>query len=122
MTQFKERKCHKTYHALCSGIAIKKTWTQKNFLSSLGGKSQKVEVVKCGGKTAITSFKPLFTHNTKKISLIEAKPLTGRSHQIRVQLSKSELSILGDKKNIIINSKEKRQKVFMNTTCYMLKV
>ena len=98
MSQFKERKCKKTYEALCFGTPIEKSWQQKNFLSPFKEKSQKVEVVTSGGKTAITSFKVLKSNTQKGICLIEAKPLTGRSHQIRVQLSHKNLSIVGDKK------------------------
>ena len=98
MSQFKERKCKKTYEALCQGQPIKKTWEQKNYLSPFKEKSQKVEIVNVGGKTAITSFEVLKKNSSTGISLIEAKPLTGRSHQIRVQLSHNNLSILGDKK------------------------
>lgn len=98
MSQFKERKCKKTYEAISCGKAVNKSWTQKNHLSPLKEKSQRVEVVNSGGKTAITSFSVLKTNSKKNICLIEAKPLTGRSHQIRVQLSHNNLSILGDKK------------------------
>ena len=39
-----------------------------------------------------------FMHNNQSISLIEAKPLTGRTHQIRVHLAHIGHAILGDDK------------------------
>ena len=98
MSQFKERECQKTYLALSFGVSKKESWKQKNNLGTLNNKEQKVKIVHSGGKTAITNFKVLKSSQTKKISLIECKPLTGRTHQIRVQLSHSGLPILGDKK------------------------
>lgn len=98
MSQFKERNCKKTYEALCYGVSREPSWTQKNYLSSLDNKEQKVKIVNSGGKTAITCFKTLKRNELKRISLIECQPLTGRSHQIRVQLTNKGLGILGDKK------------------------
>ena len=60
-----------------------------------------------GGKKAITNYKTLKTFNIKnipKISLIECKLETGRTHQIRVHMKYKNTSILGDikygKKNL----------------------
>ena len=39
-----------------------------------------------------------FMHNNQSISLLEAKPLTGRTHQIRVHLAHIGHAILGDDK------------------------
>ena len=52
------------------------------------------------GKKAITNYKTLKVFNIKeipKISLIECKLETGRTHQIRVHLKHKGASILGDK-------------------------
>ena len=46
------------------------------------------------GKEAITQFRVLHTH--RNTSLIEARPLTGRTHQIRVHLAESSHPVLGD--------------------------
>ena len=53
------------------------------------------------GKTAITNYKTLKVFNIKdvpKISLIECKLETGRTHQIRVHLKYKGTSLVGDKK------------------------
>ena len=52
------------------------------------------------GKKAITNYKTLKVFNIKeipKISLIECKLETGRTHQIRVHLKYKGTSLIGDK-------------------------
>lgn len=98
MSQFKDRLCEKTYEALCLGLTKEKTWSQKNFLSTLKNKEQKVRVVRSGGKTALTEFTCLKRSLNQKLSHILCKPQTGRTHQIRVQLAHSKVPIIGDKK------------------------
>ncbi|HVV68398.1 MAG TPA: RluA family pseudouridine synthase [Gammaproteobacteria bacterium] len=65
---------------------------QKNLLRS----GERVVTVNAEGKPAETIITPLevFTHT----SLIAAKPLTGRTHQIRVHAAHIGHSILGDEK------------------------
>jgi 23S rRNA pseudouridine955/2504/2580 synthase len=55
--------------------------------------------VKREGKYAETEVRLLSSHgkNGKTLSLVEAKPKTGRTHQIRVHLAENGLPILGDK-------------------------
>jgi 23S rRNA-/tRNA-specific pseudouridylate synthase len=47
-----------------------------------------------GGKAAVTEFRLL--SSSGGTSLVEARPLTGRTHQIRVHLADSGLPIIGD--------------------------
>ena len=52
------------------------------------------------GKKAITNYKTIKVFNIKdipKISLIECKLETGRTHQIRVHMKYKKYLILGDK-------------------------
>jgi 23S rRNA pseudouridine1911/1915/1917 synthase len=55
------------------------------------------------GKKAITNYKTIKVFNSKdipKISLIECKLETGRTHQIRVHMQYKGTSLLGDKAKI----------------------
>lgn len=52
-----------------------------------------------GGAAARTCFRTLSVHRSPAgvVSLVEARPITGRTHQIRVHLSHAGFPILGDK-------------------------
>jgi 23S rRNA pseudouridine1911/1915/1917 synthase len=73
------------------------TWTIKNYLGRPKGSSQKggkFGSVRAGGDFAHTDFRLL-----ERLSgglWVEAQPLTGRTHQIRIHLSENGMPILGD--------------------------
>ena len=50
------------------------------------------------GKSAVTHYKTIrkFTHKTADYSLVELKPITGRTHQLRVHLAHQGYPIVGD--------------------------
>ena len=98
MEQFKQKTVSKNYLAICYGLPKQKSWVVENHLSGINKKTTKVSVVKSGGKYAYTSFKVLETFEKQKLCLIECKPKTGRSHQIRVHLEAKGYPIVGDKK------------------------
>lgn len=54
----------------------------------------RMRVVKAGGKDAETSFRVLATCGDRTV--VEARPVTGRTHQIRVHLSAEGFPIMGD--------------------------
>lgn len=92
--QFEKRNVHKTYHALVYGHPL---WTDLNVDLPLlpdGDAKHKTVVNKRFGKPSVTDFHLVGTCGP--YSWIEAKPLTGRTHQIRVHLAANGLSIVCD--------------------------
>ncbi|PJZ75482.1 RluA family pseudouridine synthase [Leptospira neocaledonica] len=83
----------KTYLAICVGIPKEKEFRVQCFLKDGKGK---VSSVRSGGKKAITDFTLLSYSKEKNISLVAAKLVTGRRHQIRFHLSSIGIPILGD--------------------------
>ncbi len=90
---FREHSLKKTYLALCVGKPKKEEGIINAPLEKIGEKMAVVE----DGQKAITEFKVL-DEVGNKFSLIEATPLTGRTHQIRVHLASSGTPIFGDGK------------------------
>jgi len=98
---FSEHLAQKTYVCIVPRAGRRappsKQWTVNNFLARTPGKSSRMRSVKSGGDVAHTDFKVI--EDMSGLSggwLIEAKPRTGRMHQIRVHLAEAGLSILGD--------------------------
>jgi 23S rRNA-/tRNA-specific pseudouridylate synthase len=74
-------------------------FTIENRLDKVGtqnGKAKMGSVLK-GGDFAKTEFRVVEGVAAKRLFLIEARPITGRTHQIRVHLSEKNLPILGDR-------------------------
>jgi RluA family pseudouridine synthase len=95
---FREHRFEKSYWALTPPVSRIKTpsWEIQNHLV---GRRQSQKLVKMfktesGGDFAHTLFQRKQTY--AEAELIEAKPLTGRTHQIRVHLQNSGAPILGD--------------------------
>lgn len=90
---FREHKIKKTYLALCAGCPNKHEGQIKAPLEKVGEKMIVVE----DGQKAVTNYKVLDCVG-QKFCLIEAEPLTGRTHQIRVHLEWLGTPIVGDSK------------------------
>jgi len=90
---FRERDLPKTYLALVSGVPSRPNGEIKAALEKVGEKSIAVD----GGKKAVTIYKVLESAG-ESFALIEAKPLTGRTHQIRAHLELLGTPIVGDDK------------------------
>ena len=91
---FEGRKMEKTYLAVVVGAPKQKEWTCRLKLAPDPQHIGKMKVDPRTGKESETHFKLLETRG--KFSLVEAKPVTGRTHQIRVHLKESALPIVGD--------------------------
>jgi 23S rRNA pseudouridine1911/1915/1917 synthase len=96
--QFKNKTVIKEYLAISFGLPRWQTHEVSNHLCTLSEGKGMVRAVHAGGRTAITHFRVLATRPDLGLSLIAARPLTGRSHQIRVHLSDLGLPIVGDKR------------------------
>ena len=94
---FQERTVQKTYLAATLG-ELKDPAVIKSFLGESRQNKRKVESVHAGGKYAETAIRAVETKTiqARRVSLIEASPKTGRTHQIRVHLGENNLPILGD--------------------------
>ncbi len=92
---FKEKKYHKSYLAIARGhikeeIEINKGLDREGLVIGVRMK------VCDDGKESITIIKPIKYSKEKDLTLVEALPLTGRQHQIRVHLHSIGHTILGD--------------------------
>lgn len=101
---FKERETEKIYRALVIGLPLPLEGTVDLPLSkSERGKDsrmeayEKVSVDEESGQTAITEYKVL-EHCADKLSWVEMKPITGRTHQLRVHMAAIGHPIVGDGK------------------------
>jgi len=99
---FKNKKIEKTYIAVVNGILKKKKEIDFPIGRIPASQPAKWWTNMPNSKEAKTIVKPLKTG--KKYSLIEAMPLTGRTHQIRVHLASIGHPILGDR---FYNAEEK---------------
>ncbi|NTV49899.1 MAG: RluA family pseudouridine synthase [Geobacteraceae bacterium] len=89
--QFQEGLVEKLYLALVCGRPVQERWTVDAPIGKIA--SARYGIVE-GGKPSQTEFRTVASSGD--ISLVEARPLTGRTHQIRVHLESVGLPILGD--------------------------
>ena len=98
--QFSNHTIERKYLCLAWGV-IRPLNGRINTLISRDKKNRQLMTVSdINGKRAITNYKTLKVFNIKdipKISLLECKLETGRTHQIRVHLKYKGTSLLGDK-------------------------
>lgn len=93
---FKERKIEKTYVAVVHGqIRQNEFMVDVPLLKDFKG-SKELIVVSPSGKSARTLCHVLY--RKKEYTLVELKPLTGRTHQLRVHMSHIGHPIVGDYK------------------------
>ena len=95
---FFEGRVDKTYWAICRGIPEKLSGTidapLKKGIERAGWRMAVAAPGDKGAMHAVTTYRTL---NTKDgVSFIEAKPKTGRTHQIRVHLASIGAPIIGD--------------------------
>jgi 23S rRNA pseudouridine1911/1915/1917 synthase len=89
---FKERRIHKLYRAIVRGVPADRAPRVQAPVGRLAG-HRKVMVTPFG-KSAETSFK--VTASCRGAAVVEAMPLTGRTHQIRAHLALLGHPVMGD--------------------------
>ena len=106
--EFKERNMHKIYRALVHGHWPEEIRQVNAALQKTAvGSAERIVKVDSNGKPASTCFQVLERYSGA--TLIEAKPLTGRTHQIRVHCQHVGHSILGDEKYTLTSNKQYKQ-------------
>jgi 23S rRNA pseudouridine1911/1915/1917 synthase len=94
---FSDHRVIKVYQAITVSRPLdNKEWTVRNYLGRIPSKSKRSRyaAVRSAGDFAETSFRVI--EGYARGLWVEAKPKTGRTHQIRVHLSEYGLPILGD--------------------------
>ncbi|WP_044912783.1 RluA family pseudouridine synthase [Butyrivibrio sp. WCE2006] len=95
--QLKEHSLNRIYHAICYGILKDDEGTIIGNIGRSATDRKKMAVVPDGqGKTAVTHYKVLKRFEKDKMTYIECKLETGRTHQIRVHMSHIGHPLLGD--------------------------
>jgi 23S rRNA pseudouridine1911/1915/1917 synthase len=99
---------NKYYLALVHGFLKIEQFRIETFLKD---GNRKVQTVRSGGKKAITEFKVIAKDKNLNLTLVEAKLITGRRHQIRIHLAEYGFPIVGDPVyNLTNDSKSNLQK------------
>lgn len=94
--QFLERTIKKFYWAVCARAPKQPNGVIKLAIAERGGTrdTPKTAFVNSAGKPAVTAYRVLDSNELG--ALVEARPVTGRLHQVRVHLDAIGSTILGD--------------------------
>ena len=107
--QFQERKTHKTYFAVTEGIP-QPNHAIINIPLARNLKKPTTFMPDKNGREAITEYKVLDNNDSR--ALVELKPKTGRTHQLRTHLAYLKTPILGDK--VYNQSKTKADRMYLH--------
>lgn len=120
--QMNSGKLHKYYYAVIYGIPHKEEERLENYLykDARGNKSLVVDESFPDAKKAVLVYKKVKTlmilEKQQEVSLLEIQLLTGRHHQIRVQLAHHNMPLLGDSKYGSESSKQLSREIGCRNT------
>ncbi len=97
--QFSSRRVSKSYRAIVAGLSREKHYHWKDLIrrrrTGLGLRS---DISSAGGRLAESRVETILTKiSSPRLSLLKLRPLTGRTHQLRVQCAQRKLPIVGDR-------------------------
>ena len=97
-TAFAERRTAKTYLVIVRGEPPRRQGELFGMIGRHPVNRQKMALLERGGKEALTRYRVLGSGELagRKVSLLEVKILTGRTHQIRVHMASIGVPVLGD--------------------------
>ena len=94
--QFKDHTVKRRYVALVQGLMKEKNGTIDQPIGRHPRERKKMTVLQSIGRRAVTHWETLQLFEEDRLSLLELRLETGRTHQIRVHLAKMGHSVVGD--------------------------
>jgi len=94
--QFAERSIERRYLALVWGVPAPASGSVTGNIGRHPRDRQRMAVLAAGGKTAETQYRLISVLTEGAVSLLACRLLTGRTHQIRVHMTRAGHPLLGD--------------------------
>jgi 23S rRNA pseudouridine955/2504/2580 synthase len=107
---FRSRAVEKTYWAVVAGRPVPVAGRVDRALVRTGRQDERIALAEPGeaeAARAITDYRTL-DHAARKLAWLELRPLTGRTHQLRVHCAALDAPILGDQKYGIERNTDER--------------
>ena len=97
--EFSRRRVAKTYLAIVAGLSRENKYHWKDFMRRKRmGDGLRAEICREGGRLAEAKVETIGKkYSSPQMSLLKLRPLTGRTHQLRVQCAQRKLPIVGDR-------------------------